>query len=313
MNKKMLIRLGVITIVLVGIFAAIVYGTYYHDIRFYTKYSELTRDSNKFFYDKEYEKALACVEEAIEMIPGDVSNYHMRAYIYYKMGDEDAARAEATWTVDNSVNQMVKCENLLFRAGLYTDMGLKDQAMADYDSAIELMPDFPDLYSSRASVLSLNGDYEGAVADYAKMLELDPNSALAYWNRGCGYYKLEEFELAEKDFTSAKEIVRSAGEMAGLHTDWAICEYRSGDLEGAKTKLAQAYEYYPEFVANMAKYLVDMPPIEEIEGPISPVMELIVEPVDLPIICYIISSCAAELEVLSVEDAALLAAKSGIN
>ncbi|AQQ71867.1 Lipoprotein NlpI precursor [Limihaloglobus sulfuriphilus] len=313
MNKKMLIRLGVIAIVLVGIFAAIVYGTYYHDVRFYTKYGELTRDANRFFQDGEYENSMACVEEAIEMLPQDISNYHMKAYIYYEMGDEQAAKEQATWTVENSSNSMSKCENLLFRAGLYSEMGLEELAMADYDAAIELVPDYPDLYSSRASALSLNGNYEAAVADYAKMLELNPNSAIAYWNRGCGYYKLGEFELAEKDFTSAKEVVRSAGEMAGLHTDWAICEYRSGDLEGAKEKLAQAYEYYPEFVTHMADYLVKMPPLEEIQGPISPVMQLIVEPVDLPIICYIVSTCAAELEVLSAEDAAILAAKSGIN
>ena len=45
-----------------------------------------------------------------------------------------------------------------------------------------------------------SGDYEQAMADYNKAVELDPDYALAYYNRGMSYVDSGDLEQAIADF-----------------------------------------------------------------------------------------------------------------
>lgn len=44
------------------------------------------------------------------------------------------------------------------------------------------------------------GDYEGAILDYGKAIDLSPKDADSYSNRGLVYYKLKEYLKAIKDY-----------------------------------------------------------------------------------------------------------------
>ena len=57
-------------------------------------------------------------------------------------------------------------------------------AIADYDRAIELRPDYAEAYYLRGSAKMGLGDYRGAIADYDRAIELDPKDAGAYYDRG---------------------------------------------------------------------------------------------------------------------------------
>ena len=62
-------------------------------------------------------------------------------------------------------------------------MKVKDYegAIADYTKAIEINPDFAIAYSDRGfSKYSLK-DYYGAIADYTKFTELDPDNPVAFF------------------------------------------------------------------------------------------------------------------------------------
>ena len=45
-----------------------------------------------------------------------------------------------------------------------------------------------------------------AIDDYTKVIELHPDMAEAYYNRGFPYYKLEQYDKALKDWDKAIEI-----------------------------------------------------------------------------------------------------------
>ena len=49
-------------------------------------------------------------------------------------------------------------------------------------------------------------DYPAALADYAKAIELDPQDANAYNNRGLTYLKLGKPTEASTDFAKYKEL-----------------------------------------------------------------------------------------------------------
>jgi tetratricopeptide (TPR) repeat protein len=55
-----------------------------------------------------------------------------------------------------------------------------DEAIADYNKAIELNPNDADAYDNRGKARKGKGDAQGAIADYTKAISLDEKNAPAY-------------------------------------------------------------------------------------------------------------------------------------
>lgn len=62
---------------------------------------------------------------------------------------------------------------LLGRALALKELGRLDEALEDLSSAVELMPDFAAAYANRGIILDHLGQYEAAILDYRKAVELD--------------------------------------------------------------------------------------------------------------------------------------------
>ena len=60
-------------------------------------------------------------------------------------------------------------------------------AIAAYNSAIQLKPDFAEAYNDRGFAYYLSGNAERAIADFTRAIELRPNYAKAYNSRGVAY------------------------------------------------------------------------------------------------------------------------------
>ena len=79
-------------------------------------------------------------------------------------------------------------------------------AIADFNQAIRIKPDYDLAYFGRAFSKSELQDYSGAIADYSKSIELNPNDAIAYYNRGYNYAKLKEYYGAIGSYSKAIEL-----------------------------------------------------------------------------------------------------------
>ncbi|HEY85645.1 MAG TPA: tetratricopeptide repeat protein [Chloroflexi bacterium] len=55
-------------------------------------------------------------------------------------------------------------------------IGDLEQAIADYNKAIDLNPDYAAAYSNRGVAYYYSGDLEQAIADFERYLELAPNA-----------------------------------------------------------------------------------------------------------------------------------------
>ena len=62
-----------------------------------------------------------------------------------------------------------------------------ERAIADYTTAIQLRPDYAEAYNDRGFAYYLKGDAERAIADYTRAIELRPNYPKAYNSRGVVY------------------------------------------------------------------------------------------------------------------------------
>lgn len=83
-----------------------------------------------------------------------------------------------------------------FKAG---DFG---KALEKYDKAIELNPNNADIYTDRGLACENNG-LDCAIKNYSEAIKIDPKSAMAHYKRGKIYAIKEEHKKAIKDFDEA--------------------------------------------------------------------------------------------------------------
>ena len=85
-------------------------------------------------------------------------------------------------------------------------MGEYEAAITDYNKAIELNSKEPTIYFSRALAHFNNKSFTLAIADFDKVIELDPKEAMAYFKRGAALEKVGNFEKALGDYQKTVEL-----------------------------------------------------------------------------------------------------------
>lgn len=118
------------------------------------------------------------------------------------------------------------------------------EAIADYNEAINRAPDAPDPYLNRGAARENAGDFAGAIADYNRVLELDPNDAAAYNNRGNAEAGLGQWETAVKDYAQAEIL---APDFAIARVNHALALFQVGDRPEALRLLRNLVRKYPTF------------------------------------------------------------------
>ncbi|MBR4643434.1 MAG: tetratricopeptide repeat protein [Selenomonadaceae bacterium] len=186
------------------------------------------------------QEAIADYDKAIELKPNYVQAYENRSKAFNALGNyskatEDLRRAEhLKWSNENAdkvidkalaldkrgdfkgalklLNEAAKLypDNqfvLVNRGNIYNDR-LKDyeKAIADYNKTIELNPKFSWPYLNRAIAYGRLKRWDEAVVDYGRAIELDANYADAYNGRAWSYCQIGKFEEALLDANKALEL-----------------------------------------------------------------------------------------------------------
>lgn len=92
------------------------------------------------------------------------------------------------------------------RGVCYLHLKNKDKALADFNLALKLQPEYGFRYSARAYAKDFFGDTEGAIADYEEAIKLDPDDAVAYNNLGLVQEKLGYNRKAQENFERADKL-----------------------------------------------------------------------------------------------------------
>jgi tetratricopeptide (TPR) repeat protein len=93
-----------------------------------------------------------------------------------------------------------------YAVALHLDNNNEEAAIL-LDKALAMEPKNPYRYSSRAFFKDRTGDFQGAINDYEKAIELDPEDAIALNNKGLIEEKLGYKERASKSFDKSNNIV----------------------------------------------------------------------------------------------------------
>lgn len=133
----------------------------------------------------------------------DESNYRKALKLLFTLAKE--AKSE---------NDLVPV--LLFSALCYTDMGLTDYAIKVYYNILESSPRNSQVHSNLAGLHLQQGDFKLALSHYDEAINCDHNNYFAYNNRANCYFRMQEYDKAIDDAKKALEIKNNGVEAATL-------------------------------------------------------------------------------------------------
>lgn len=102
--------------------------------------------------------------------------------------------------------ETISTKGIRYKAIEYSKKGEFDSALAEINKAIELNPNCGDSYRIRGVIYSNRGEAEKSMADFNKAIELNPEDYKSYHNRGFYYYKKGELDKAIAEYTKALEL-----------------------------------------------------------------------------------------------------------
>ena len=129
-----------------------------------------------------------------------INESHLKALEHLKLGDLDIALQH----MNDALNENgLHPELLSDRAVVYLHLKNKELSLADFDSAINLQPNYGYRFASRAYAKDIFGDTLGGIADYQRAIELEPEDAIAHNNLGLLEEKLGRIEASKRQFEKA--------------------------------------------------------------------------------------------------------------
>ena len=162
------------------------------------------------------------------------------------------------WMMNDDQSYFLQSD--LIEAEVYLEESINFRLAGDYENsvnavtrAIQLSPANANYRFQRASTHFMHGHYEEAIADYSKVLELEPDSneigiwdftiAKIYLNRGTAYRYRGDYDSALADFT---ELIRLQPNDAHHYVKRSVVYKLQGDFEKAFADLETLHRLAPD-------------------------------------------------------------------
>jgi tetratricopeptide (TPR) repeat protein len=177
---------------------------------------------------------------ALQLMP-HYGIYYNRGNSYYDQGRYEEALADYDWAIEINPEFASAYSN---RGNTYDEQGRTEETLADYDRAIELDPEDAIAYNNRGIIYRKQRRYEEALTDYGRAIELDPEDAGTYYNRGNIYLNQERYEEALVDYGRAIEL---DPEDADTYYNRGLTYDKQGRDEEALADYGRAIELDPDY------------------------------------------------------------------
>jgi tetratricopeptide (TPR) repeat protein len=134
------------------------------------------------------------------------------------------------------------------RARAYQESGQWQLAIADFTRALELKPDMADVYTNRGAAYQQLGQLDQAIRDSTRAIELDPELATAHANRGMAYQAAGQVQQAIADYTRAVELKPT---LASAYVNRGTARQQLGEMRPAIADFTQAIELKPDVAPHL--------------------------------------------------------------
>jgi tetratricopeptide (TPR) repeat protein len=126
-----------------------------------------------------------------------------------------------------------------------TEAGRIDQAVAQYDSALAIKPQYATARTNRGVALAKQGKYDDAIAIYKGAIAIKPDLPEAHINLGAAFASQGRNDEAIEEYRTA---IRLNPNLADAHADLGLALGKTGKVDEALKEYATALSIRPDFV-----------------------------------------------------------------
>jgi len=173
--------------------------------------------------------AMEKINQAMQIDPSDASALSKQINIFYLM-DENK---EALKLADQAINSYPGVSEFYYlRATINNAQQRYSRAISDFEQALSLQNDdmIYKIYLGRGISYMNLAEYERAMTDLTKSIELNDTIAAAYSGRAMLHYQLKDYESSVNDFLSS---IRYSEENASLYFNLGMAYFRLNDTANA--------------------------------------------------------------------------------
>ena len=200
-------------------------------------------------------QAEAIYRQLLEIDPKHADALHLLGVIAHQTGNHQIAVDLISQAIE--INRNDESYYLNIGNALKSLMQL-DAALAGYDKAISLKPDYAEAYSNRGVTLKGLKQFEAAVASYDMAIALKPNYFEAYANRGNALRELKQLDAAVASYDKAIALSPNLPE---AYSNRGIALQELKQLEAAVANYDTAIALKPDYAeaySNLGNTLTDL-------------------------------------------------------
>jgi Tfp pilus assembly protein PilF len=150
---------------------------------------------------------------------------HLLAVVQLRLGKNDTALA----SYDRALKVRPDYAEALCNRGVTLhELKRFEEALASYDRALKVRPGYAEALYNRGNTLKELKRLEEALASYDHALKARPDYAEAFCNRGITLHKLNRFEEALASYDCALKV---RPDLAEAHFNEAVCRLLTGDFD----------------------------------------------------------------------------------
>jgi tetratricopeptide (TPR) repeat protein len=152
---------------------------------------------------EQYDKGLAAIERLIEQQPEDQRKNPILYNEKWAILTVLKRHSEALVAIKQAIDLAPRAAFYSNRGNTYATLQQYEKAIPDHTKALQINPELAEAYYNRGSTYHSLQQYKLAISEYTQAIQLNPKLAVAYYNRGVTYAKLQQYEKAISDFTQA--------------------------------------------------------------------------------------------------------------
>lgn len=178
----------------------------------YNKAIELLPTESDFYYSKAIlsndDEAFQYLSKAVELDPANAMIYFARAIREFNLKDYKSGIKDLDKFIEINPSdaEVTLSDAYSLRASMKTFLNDFNAALQDHNKAIEIDSSYTKSFFDRGVLKDILKDYDGAITDFTKMIELDSSDATSYYYRGMTKIKLGNIEEGNSDINKAKEL-----------------------------------------------------------------------------------------------------------
>ena len=190
--------------------------------------------------DREYDVALARLDEVIREDPEIMEARQVRANIYLQLDrPEDAvAKCQEALKIDPEYHAAI-----FTLAQAYKKLKKYDEAIAGFNRALQLDPRDPKPYVNLGEIYLGTKELDQAIASFEQAISIDPeHGSLAHNSLGAAFLEKKMLERAEQELLKALEM---RPRIPDAHYNLGLLYEEKGDIEKAIEEYKKEIEIHP--------------------------------------------------------------------